>query len=335
MKLLDFVVREAILVDLQATGKEEAIREIVGSLHRAGQLAEADLESVIRAILGREELGSTGIGQGVAVPHTRHPTVQRLIGTVALSRRGVDFAALDGEPVDIFFLLVSPPNQPGDHLRALENISRHLKDERFVSFLRQAKTRENVIEVLEEADQGASLSGPVPAARPRCRRPAAGGADAAGSSGRSGRCPAAGGGDHRRPIPGRPDVAREPARRSLSPAQADRAADEPRYDRRPSPGRDHQRLGLHLRPADKFVELAPRFQSEIRVHHKGNEINGKSHSRPDDRWPPSAAPGSIWRHAARRRGGRRGAGRTGLGPVPRGRGRRADDGGPASRSRLR
>ena len=154
MKLSDFVVNEAILVDLQATGKEEAIREIVQSLARAGRLAEGDLESVARAILGREELGSTGIGQGVAVPHTRHPTVNRLIGTVALSRRGVDFAALDGEHVDILFLLISPPNQPGDHLRALENISRHLKDERFVSFLRQAKTRETVIDVLEEADQG-------------------------------------------------------------------------------------------------------------------------------------------------------------------------------------
>jgi nitrogen PTS system EIIA component len=154
MKLLDFVVREAILVDLQAIGKEEAIREMVGSLHRAGRLADNDTESVIRAILSREELGSTGIGQGVAVPHTRHPTLQKLIGTVALSRRGVDFAALDGEPVDIFFLLVSPQNQAGDHLRALENISRHLKDERFVSFLRQAQTRENVVGVLEEADQG-------------------------------------------------------------------------------------------------------------------------------------------------------------------------------------
>ena len=155
MKLLDFVVSEAIVVDLQAAGKEEAIREMVGSLHRSGRLADGDMESVIRAILSREELGSTGIGQGVAVPHTRHPTLQKLIGTVALSRRGVDFAALDGEPVDIFFLLVSPQNQPGDHLRALENISRHLKDERFVNFLRQARTRENVIDVLEEADQGA------------------------------------------------------------------------------------------------------------------------------------------------------------------------------------
>ena len=154
MKLSDFVVREAILVDLQAIAKEEAIREIVRSLAAARRLNEADQDSVIRAILSREELGSTGIGQGVAVPHTRHPTVDRLIGTVALSRRGVDFAALDGEPVDILFLLVSPPNQPGDHLRALENISRHLKDERFVSFLRQAKTRESVAELLDEADQG-------------------------------------------------------------------------------------------------------------------------------------------------------------------------------------
>ena len=155
MKLSDFVVRDAIVVDLKATGKEETIREIVTSLHAAGQLNEADLDSVIRAILGREELGSTGIGQGVAVPHTRHPTVSRLVGTIALSRGGVDFAALDGEPVNIFFLLISPPNLPGDHLRALENISRHLKDERFVSFLRQAKTREDVTEVLDEADRGA------------------------------------------------------------------------------------------------------------------------------------------------------------------------------------
>src|SRR3954469_9642394 len=167
MKLSDFVVGEAILVDLQATGKEEAIREIVRSLHQAGRLAEGDLESVSRAILSREELGSTGIGQGVAVPHTRHPKVDRLVGTVALSRHGVDFAALDGEPVNILFLLVSPPNQPGDHLRALENISRHLKDERFVNFLRQAKSREAIVELLEEADQGTSRSRWHPFASPR------------------------------------------------------------------------------------------------------------------------------------------------------------------------
>jgi mannitol/fructose-specific phosphotransferase system IIA component (Ntr-type) len=153
MKLSDFVVRDAVIVDLQATTKEEAIREIVSGLRDAGRLSESDLESVTRAILNREELGSTGIGQGVAVPHTRHPMVDRLIGTVALSNKGVEFAALDGEPVDILFLLVSPPNQPGDHLRALENISRHLKDEQFVRFLRQARSREQILDVLDEADQ--------------------------------------------------------------------------------------------------------------------------------------------------------------------------------------
>ncbi|MFO0957828.1 MAG: PTS sugar transporter subunit IIA [Isosphaeraceae bacterium] len=154
MKLADFVVREAILVNLEATTKEAAIREIVESLRASGQIGVAEQESIVRAIMNREELGSTGIGQGVAVPHTRHPTVQKLIGTVALSKHGVNFAALDGDPVDILFLLVSPPDRPGDHLRALENISRHLKDERFVSFLRQAKTRDAVIEVLDEVDAG-------------------------------------------------------------------------------------------------------------------------------------------------------------------------------------
>lgn len=154
MKLLDFVVREAIVTDLNATSKEDAVREVVMSLREAGSLADGDVESVIRAILNREELGSTGIGQGVAVPHTRHPKVDRLVGTVAISRKGVDFAALDSEPVDVLFLLVSPPNQPGDHLRALEKISTQLKSERFVSFLRQAKTRREVEDLLDEADQG-------------------------------------------------------------------------------------------------------------------------------------------------------------------------------------
>jgi mannitol/fructose-specific phosphotransferase system IIA component (Ntr-type) len=153
MKLLEFVVRDATIVDLKATSKDDAIREIVGSLQRAGCLNAGDVDAVSRAIMNREELGSTGIGNGVAVPHTRHQKADRLIGAVALSHHGVEFNALDGEPVDVLFLLVSPPNQPGDHLRALETISRHLKNEKFVSFLRQAKTKEQVLELLEEVDQ--------------------------------------------------------------------------------------------------------------------------------------------------------------------------------------
>lgn len=152
MKLTDFVVSDAILPDLQVSTKEQAIRAMVGSLKNAGRIRAEDEESIIAAIMKREELGSTGIGNGVAVPHTKHPSVDKLIATVALSKEGVDFASLDGEAVYIMFLLVSPPDRPGDHLRGLENISRHLRNQNFCSFLKQSKTREGVIELLQEAD---------------------------------------------------------------------------------------------------------------------------------------------------------------------------------------
>lgn len=152
MKLADFVIREAIISHLEATTKDAAVREIVASLVHAGNVRAEESESIIAAIMKREELGSTGIGNGVAVPHTKHPSVGRMVGTVALSKKGLDFASIDREPVDIIFLLVSPPDRPGDHLRALENISRHLRVETFCRFLRQAGNREAVVEVLEEAD---------------------------------------------------------------------------------------------------------------------------------------------------------------------------------------
>lgn len=157
MKLTEFVVSEAIISDLQVDSKEAAIRVMVGSLKDAGAFPPDDEESIVAAILKREELGSTGIGNGVAVPHTKHPSVDRLVATVAIAGNGVDFASLDGEDVYILFLLVSPPDRPGDHLRGLENISRHLRDQTFCNFLRQSKTREQVVELLEEADNGEAL----------------------------------------------------------------------------------------------------------------------------------------------------------------------------------
>lgn len=152
MKLCDFVVRDAILPELQATTKEAAIAAMVASLRAAGSIRANDEESIVGAIMKREELGSTGIGNGVAVPHTKHPSVDRLIATVALAKDGVDFASLDGEAVHILILLVSPPDRPGDHLRGLENISRHLRNQNFCKFLLQSKTKDAVWELLKEAD---------------------------------------------------------------------------------------------------------------------------------------------------------------------------------------
>jgi nitrogen PTS system EIIA component len=153
MRMTDFVVREAILPELTATTKEGVIREMVGSLGSAGLLKTAELEDIVRAVLKRELLGSTGIGRGVAIPHTKHNSVERLIGTVALSRPGVSFESLDGEPVHVFVLLISPQDRPGDHLRALENVSRSLRDDGFVRSLRQAMTREAIWDLLGELDQ--------------------------------------------------------------------------------------------------------------------------------------------------------------------------------------
>ncbi|MEO1996518.1 MAG: PTS sugar transporter subunit IIA [Planctomycetaceae bacterium] len=152
MKLTDFVVPEAILPDLRVESKEDAIRQMVSSLRASGKIAPDDEEGILSAILKREELGSTGIGNGVAVPHTKHPSVTQLVSTVALVRDGVDFASLDGEPVHILFLLISPPDRPGDHLRGLENISRHLRNPQFCSFLKQAKAKTDVVDLLREAD---------------------------------------------------------------------------------------------------------------------------------------------------------------------------------------
>ncbi|NCA12068.1 PTS sugar transporter subunit IIA, partial [bacterium] len=102
MKFSDFVATDAILADVDADTKQAVIREMAEALVEAGKIAPAELEGIVKAIMKREDLGSTGIGRGVAVPHTKHPSVDRLVGTVAVSRKGIDFESLDGEPVHLF-----------------------------------------------------------------------------------------------------------------------------------------------------------------------------------------------------------------------------------------
>jgi mannitol/fructose-specific phosphotransferase system IIA component (Ntr-type) len=152
MKFSDFVSTQSICAELSSNDKVSVISELVDSLVRAGDISEADRDDIVKAIMKREDLGSTGIGRGIAVPHTKHPSVAKLVGTVGVSSQGVDFESLDGEKVQLFFLLVSPPDRPGDHLRALENISRQLRDETFCRFLKQSKSAEDIVQLLEEAD---------------------------------------------------------------------------------------------------------------------------------------------------------------------------------------
>ena len=150
MRMSEFIIREAVSANLASVQKEAVIREMVENIRLAGYF-KGNEEDVVKAILKRELLGSTGIGRGVAIPHAKHKSVEKLVGTVAVAHNGVSFDALDGEPVFVFVMLVSPQDKPGDHLRALENVSRSLRDDNFVRSLRAADTKEKIWALLTAA----------------------------------------------------------------------------------------------------------------------------------------------------------------------------------------
>ena len=154
MKLRDFIVSDAIIPEVSATDRNQALRELVGSLAAAGALPQTAVEEVVAALIKREQNGSTGFGKGVAVPHVKHPKIKKMVGTLGRSVEGIDFAALDHQPVYSIVLLLSPDNQPQQHLQAMNIIFTNLQKDMFRRFLRQSATREGILELLDEADQG-------------------------------------------------------------------------------------------------------------------------------------------------------------------------------------
>ena len=158
MKFSDFIHDKAINATMKATDKEAVISELVEGLVSSGAIKSSNKDEIIKAILKREELGTTGIGRGIAVPHTKHASVSSPVGTVGVSSEGVDFKSLDGEPVQLFFMLISPPDQQSEHLKALESITKKLHDETFCRFLKQSKTAADVQQILTEADDNQFVS---------------------------------------------------------------------------------------------------------------------------------------------------------------------------------
>jgi mannitol/fructose-specific phosphotransferase system IIA component (Ntr-type) len=152
MNLMDFVIPQATIPDLQATDRNGIIRELVGALASAGAMEQDDAQTVARAVIQRENKGSTGFGKGVAVPHVKHAKVIRIMAAIGRSAQGVDFAALDRAPVYTVVLLLSPVGDPDGHLQAMENIFRHLQRDKFRRFLRQSETAEDIIDLIQEAD---------------------------------------------------------------------------------------------------------------------------------------------------------------------------------------
>jgi PTS system nitrogen regulatory IIA component len=152
MKLTQIVSKGAIVAKLPSGDRDAVVSRLVDALISSGA-ADASLRAeLISRVLERERIGSTGFGKGIAVPHVKHKNVKKLAAAVGLSPTGIDFAALDHQPVYTVFLLLSPADKPDDHLQAMEVIFKHLSQETFRRFLRQAQTAEDAWTLLEEAD---------------------------------------------------------------------------------------------------------------------------------------------------------------------------------------
>jgi PTS system nitrogen regulatory IIA component len=150
MKILDALKKEAIIVGLKASDKTGVIKELV---RPAAPIAGVDEKELIDVLIERERLGSTGIGGGIGIPHGKLKNLESLVLGFGLSRKGVDFESIDGRPTYIFFLLVTPENSTGLHLKMLARISRILKDDPFRERLLKAADRDEVYAIIEEHDE--------------------------------------------------------------------------------------------------------------------------------------------------------------------------------------
>jgi mannitol/fructose-specific phosphotransferase system IIA component (Ntr-type) len=152
MKLADIIVQDAIIADLQGTTRDDVIAELVDSLAQAGAIPKKSVSEVVSAVLAREAQATTGIGKGIALPHAKLKSIKKPIGVIGSSRDGIDFGALDSKPVYSVILLLSSPDNPDEHLQAMETIFKHVQRDMFRKFLRQSETTEAIIDLLNEAD---------------------------------------------------------------------------------------------------------------------------------------------------------------------------------------
>lgn len=152
MKLSQIVAKGAIVPRLASSDRDAVVTELIDAIIAGGAAEKGLRQELINRVLDRERLGSTGFGKGVAVPHVKHKSVSKMTAAIGLSATGVDFNALDQQPVYSVFLLLSPEDRPEEHLRAMEVIFKNLSREMFRRFLRQAATTEEVLTLLDEAD---------------------------------------------------------------------------------------------------------------------------------------------------------------------------------------
>jgi nitrogen PTS system EIIA component len=151
MKILDILAPEAIIPAMRATTKSEALDELASVL--ATLHPEIDRARLLQVLLDREALGSTAIGEGIAIPHGKLPRVANVVAVFGRSPQGLDFDSLDGNPTRLFFLLVAPEDSAGIHLKALARVSRLLKDKSFRDRLAAGGTQEQLFAIIKEEDE--------------------------------------------------------------------------------------------------------------------------------------------------------------------------------------
>lgn len=152
MKISDFLVPKAVSANLESKSKKEVIEELVGLLMETGAIERRHKNKVMEVLMAREALGSTAIGQGIAIPHGKCDCVKKLVGCLGISKSGIDFDSLDGEPAYIFFLLVAPIDSAGPHLKALARISKLLKDKYIRESLKSVKDEKSMLQIIQQED---------------------------------------------------------------------------------------------------------------------------------------------------------------------------------------
>ena len=152
MKISEFLSTKAVCANLQSKTKPDVISELLDLLIDAGAVDKKNKKKILEVLMAREALGSTAIGQGIAIPHAKSDCVKKLVGCLGVSKFGINFDSLDGEPAYIFFLLIAPTDSAGPHLKALATISRILKDKYFRESLKTVEDEKQILKLVAQED---------------------------------------------------------------------------------------------------------------------------------------------------------------------------------------
>ena len=153
MPLTDVVAPDAVIPALKVNGKKQALQELAA---RAAQISGQNERTIYETLLQREKLGSTGVGNGIAIPHGKLPKLEKLVGLFARLERGIDFESLDGQPVDLVFLLLAPEGAGADHLKALARVARLLREAEVVTRLRETRDADALYAILAQPSSEAA-----------------------------------------------------------------------------------------------------------------------------------------------------------------------------------